>query len=97
MKACKRLKFKIGNFDRAQEPRNVKQREGSSLEWGTYQAIQDCGFVPDIIYDLGGQGKEEMVRVLAPNIGVLLDMVLKIHREVLKIQPAVERDRWRKR
>lgn len=96
LKACKRLKFQIGSFDRAQEPKSVKQLEGSSLEWGTYHAIQKLGRVPDIIYDLGGQGKEEMIRVLAPDIGSLLDKILKIHQTVLRIRPARETDRWRK-
>ena len=97
LKACRRLKLKTGTFDRAREPKNVKEREGSSLEWGTYEAIRRRGYVPDIIYDLGGQGKEEMIRVLAPDIGSLLDKVLRIHREAVSIRPARERDRWRKR
>ena len=97
LKACKRLKFKAASFDRAKEPKTVKQLEGSSLEWGTYHAIERFGRVPDVIYDLGGQGKEEMIRVLAPDIGSLLDKVLKIHHTVLRIRPARETDRWRKR
>lgn len=97
LKACRRLKLKTGTFDRAREPKNVKEREGSSLEWGTHEAIRRQGTVPDIIYDLGGQGKEEMIRVLAPDIGSLLDKVLRIHREAVSIRPARERDRWRKR
>jgi hydroxymethylpyrimidine/phosphomethylpyrimidine kinase len=97
LKACKRLKFQIASFDRAKEPRSVKQLEGSSLEWGTYHAIQQFGRVPDVIYDLGGQGKEEMIRVLAPDLGSLLDKILKIHHTVLRIRPAQETDRWRRR
>ncbi|NIQ03671.1 MAG: bifunctional hydroxymethylpyrimidine kinase/phosphomethylpyrimidine kinase, partial [Nitrospinaceae bacterium] len=60
--ACRKLKFKLGQFDRAGEPRRVKEKEGSSLEWGTDRAIRKCGFVPDVIYDRGGPGKEEMIR-----------------------------------
>ncbi len=97
LKACRNLKFKIGSFDRAKEPKNVKEREGSSLEWGTHDAILRLGYVPDIIYDLGGQGKEEMVRVLAPDIGTLLDKILRIHKEATRIRPANEKDGWRKR
>ncbi|MCF8720172.1 bifunctional hydroxymethylpyrimidine kinase/phosphomethylpyrimidine kinase [Nitrospina gracilis] len=96
LNACKRLRFRIASFDRAKEPKSVKQLEGSSLEWGTYTAIERFGGVPDIIYDLGGQGKEEMIRVLAPDIGALLDKVLRIHQMALKIRPAKETDRWRK-
>ena len=99
LKACRKLKFKIASFDRAQEPKNVKQQEGSSLEWGTHRAITDCGYVPDIIYDLGGQGKEEMIRVLARDIGELVDKILRIHRQVAAHahQSGREKDSWRVR
>ena len=92
LKACRKLKFKIASFDRTQEPKNVKQQEGSSLEWGTHQAITECGFVPDIIYDLGGQGKEEMIRVLAHDIDELVDKVLRIHRLVAAHRTGREKD-----
>ncbi|MDH5761684.1 MAG: bifunctional hydroxymethylpyrimidine kinase/phosphomethylpyrimidine kinase [Nitrospinota bacterium] len=97
LKACKKLKFKIASFDRAKEPKSVKQREGSSLEWGTHTAIRKCGFVPDIIYDLGGQGKEEMIRVLARDIGELLEKILKIHQQVERNYTGRETDSWRVR
>ena len=97
LKACKKLKFKIASFDRAKEPKSVKQKEGSSLEWGTHKAITDCGYVPDIIYDLGGQGKEEMIRVLARDIGELVDKILKINRLVEASYTGREKDTWRVR
>lgn len=80
LRICKKLKFTIGSFNRPEEPRRVKEKEGSSLEWGTQKAIQECGFVPDIIYDLGGMGKEEMIRVIADDVDSLVDKVLRIHR-----------------
>ena len=82
LKVCKRLKFKISLFNRADEPQHIKTREGSSLEWGTAKAIRDYGGVPDIIYDLGGMGKEEMIRVIADNIESLVDKVVKINKAV---------------
>lgn len=97
LKVCKQLKFKIASFDRAKEPKNVKQREGSSLEWGTYTAIQKCGFVPDIIYDLGGQGKEEMIRVLARDVDELVSKISRIHQRVEAQYTGKEKDRWRVR
>ncbi|MCX6666658.1 MAG: bifunctional hydroxymethylpyrimidine kinase/phosphomethylpyrimidine kinase [Euryarchaeota archaeon] len=60
---CKKIEFKIGTFDRIQEPREVK----STMEWGTTKAIQKLGFTPDIIYDTGGKGKEPMIRILGKN------------------------------
>jgi len=97
LKICRKLKFSIGTFRRSDEPKNVKQLEGSSLEWGTHQAIKDCGYVPDIIFDLGGQGKEEMIRVLAKDVDDLRARILNIHRLADKELPDRETDRWRKK
>ncbi len=80
LKICRKLKLSVGSFDRAAEPRQIKEKEGSTLEWGTANAIRKAGYVPDIIYDLGGMGKEEMVRVIAPDIETLTDRVLEINR-----------------
>ncbi len=85
LKICQRLRFKIASFDRVDEPENIRVREGSSLEWGTQKALTDYGSVPDIIYDLGGIRKEEMIRVIAEDIESLIRKVLKIHRMYKKM------------
>ena len=51
-------------FDRAEEPKDVKDREGSSLEWGTGEAMRRTSEVPDLVFDGGGVGKEPMIRIL---------------------------------
>lgn len=51
-------------FDRTKEPKEVKEREGSSLEWGTGEALRGTSEVPDLVYDRGDVGKEPMVRIL---------------------------------
>ena len=84
IKICKSLKFSVGSFDRAKEPKQVRTLEGSSLEWGTAYAIRQCKFVPDIIFDKGGMRKEEMIRVIAEDIESLTDKILKIHQRYLK-------------
>lgn len=80
LRICKKLKFKIASFDRSKEPKKVRVREGSSLEWGTEKAITSFGSVPDIIYDLGGIRKEEMIRVIAEDMESLVKKILDIHR-----------------
>jgi hydroxymethylpyrimidine/phosphomethylpyrimidine kinase len=76
--ACQMLNLTIGSFDRHQEPEEVKIREGSSLEWGTQHVIQTMGTVPDIIYDLGDEGKEPMIRVIATDPAQIADRVIRI-------------------
>ena len=79
IKICQKLKLTIASFDRAKEPRKVKLKEGSSLEWGTANAIKSFGGkVPDIIFDEGGMRKEEMIRVIANDIETLTERILKI-------------------
>ncbi len=80
LSVCRRLRFKIASFDRADEPGNIRAREGSSLEWGTAKALADYGSVPDVIYDLGGMRKEEMIRVIAEDIESLVNKITAIHR-----------------
>ena len=84
VKICRKLKFKIGSFDRAMEPKRVRSIEGSSLEWGTALCIRNCGFVPDIIFDKGGMRKEEMIRVISEDIESLVDKIIKINQLYLK-------------
>jgi len=67
--------FLVGHFDRRFEPKRVKQREGSSLEWGVGEVLRKLRQVPDFIYDQGDVGKEPMIRVLGRNP---LDIVHKI-------------------
>ena len=67
--------FLIGHFDRRFEPKLVKQREGSSLEWGVGEVLKKMKRVPDFICDKGAVGKEPMIRVLGRNP---MDVVTKI-------------------
>jgi hydroxymethylpyrimidine/phosphomethylpyrimidine kinase len=66
----------VVGFDRAKEPQEVKAREGSSLEWGTGEAMHGVSGVPDLIYDRGDIGKEPMIRVLGTDPD---DVLRKVH------------------
>lgn len=80
--ACLSLNLSIGSFDRHQEPADVKLREGSSLEWGTAEVIRTTGTVPDIIYDLGDEGKEPMIRIIGTDPNQVVDVALQILERV---------------
>lgn len=76
--ACRGLGLSIASFDRHEEPLESKQREGSSLEWGTARVIEEQGLVPDIVYDLGDEGKEPMIRVIAGDPEQVTDIALAV-------------------
>lgn len=63
LEACSRKGFSIESFNRLDEPKDVKFREGSSLEWGTLSVLGKCKIAPDVVYDKGDAGKEPMIRV----------------------------------
>jgi len=61
------LHMKLAGFDRAQEPPEIKTREGSTLAWGVASILKAGEPPPDLIYDRGDWGKEAMIRVLGPD------------------------------
>ncbi len=78
VKAAQKGELVIGTFSREKEPESIKEREGSTLDWGTNYAIEQLGNVPDIIYDKGGTSREAMVRVLGENPRDVVQKVEKI-------------------
>ena len=80
----KALKFEVASFDRADEPAEVKLREGSSLEWGTTDALTRHKGIPDAVFDRGDVGKEPIVRILGRNPAEVADKVLKISKALRK-------------
>jgi hydroxymethylpyrimidine/phosphomethylpyrimidine kinase len=78
LSACRRLNLRIASFDRREEPKGVKEMEGSSLEWGTKRVLDELREVPDVIYDEGDQGKEPMVRILGKDPEGVIAKVLAI-------------------
>jgi hydroxymethylpyrimidine/phosphomethylpyrimidine kinase len=71
--------FLVGHFDRRFEPRGVRQKEGSSLEWGVGEVLREMKRVPDFIYDEGGVGKEPMIRVLGRDPMEVVQKILRAY------------------
>jgi hydroxymethylpyrimidine/phosphomethylpyrimidine kinase len=70
--------FLVGHFDRRFEPKRLKEKEGSSLEWGVEEVLKKMKHVPDFIYDEGDVGKEPMIRVLGRNPMEVVNKILRI-------------------
>ncbi|UCH72294.1 MAG: bifunctional hydroxymethylpyrimidine kinase/phosphomethylpyrimidine kinase [Thermoplasmatales archaeon] len=73
---CKQAGFEIGSFDRKYEPNNAK----STMEWGICQVTEKMGHVPDVIYDLGGIGKEPMIRLLGKKPEDVVNKMVKMSK-----------------
>ena len=79
--ACERARLSVRSFDRSDEPAAIKEREGSSLEWGT-EVVLKQGEIPDIIFDRGDVGKEPMIRVIGRSPDDVVRKILKIRRHI---------------
>ena len=73
----KKLKLTTYDYDRNQEPENVKSK-GSSIEWGIKNAIKNSKKTPDIIYHKGDFGKEPMIIVFGETPNIVIKKILKI-------------------
>lgn len=80
VKTLKGLGFDVASFDRADEPEDVRRREGSSLEWGTTEALSRRRGIPDAVFDRGGDGKEPIVRILGHSPSEVAEKVLKVSK-----------------
>lgn len=78
IRKCRKLGLRLSSFNRADEPRSIKTREGASLSWGIDALLKNKKGVPDIIFDLGDKGKEPMVRVIGKNPLEVAHKVLQI-------------------
>lgn len=79
---CRELGYTVENFDRSDEPKDIKEMEGSSLEWGTSRVLSRTPAVPDIIFDRGDVGKEPMIRILGQTPAEVVEKAIRISRKL---------------
>ncbi|MCI4433496.1 MAG: bifunctional hydroxymethylpyrimidine kinase/phosphomethylpyrimidine kinase, partial [Nitrosopumilus sp.] len=68
----------ISSYDRSEEPRKVKNKEGSSIIWGIKTALEKSEKQPDVIYHKGDFGKEPMTIVFAKTPSLVIKKILKL-------------------
>ncbi|MDD4952410.1 MAG: PfkB family carbohydrate kinase, partial [Desulfovibrionaceae bacterium] len=75
-----RLGLERAWFDRAEEPGRIKDLEGGTLEWGTYEALRRHPRAEAVkaVCDPGEKGKEPMIRLLARDTQELVDLVARL-------------------
>ncbi|MEB3773319.1 MAG: hypothetical protein GSR86_00130 [Desulfurococcales archaeon] len=66
VRAAEALGYRVSYYDRREEPREVKEREGATIPWGVEYALKRVGYERlDLIYHTGDWGKEPMITVFA--------------------------------
>ncbi len=57
--------LKLVEINRENQPKDVKTREFSTMQWLIKESIEKDGKIPDIIWDKGSIGKEPMIRLFS--------------------------------
>jgi hydroxymethylpyrimidine kinase/phosphomethylpyrimidine kinase len=74
--ACKSL-FSVAGYDRAEEPKSIKRKEGSSVAWGVLAALSKNPRA-DVIYHAGDVGKEPMITLFGRNPAEILERIKRL-------------------
>ena len=74
----RKKKLLISSYDRNEEPKNVKTKEGSSIAWGVKYAIKNSEEPPDVIYHKGDFGKEPMMIIFAKTPALIIEKISKL-------------------
>jgi hydroxymethylpyrimidine/phosphomethylpyrimidine kinase len=83
---CERLGLTVSSYDRREEPEEIKQKEGMSVQWGAEVAIKSIGKVPNVIYHTGDLGKEPMMTVFGRTPTEVAELAIKLAKEYIQIR-----------
>ena len=78
----KKRGFLIKSYNRAKEPKLIKNKENSSVSWGIKKAIKNSSQPPDIIFHKGDYGKEPMILVFGRNPSEVVKKISNILSQV---------------
>src|SRR3989338_11689302 len=74
----RKARLLISSYDRSAEPKNVKNKDGSSVGWGVKYAIKHSEDPPDVIYHKGDFGKEPMTIIFAKTPTLIIEKISKL-------------------
>lgn len=86
LEAIKNLSFNVASFDRKREPKIIKEKEGSSLDWGVSDACENATTPLDAIFDRGDIGKEPVIRIFGKSPLEVSKKILKISKELKNVK-----------
>ncbi|WP_323191696.1 bifunctional hydroxymethylpyrimidine kinase/phosphomethylpyrimidine kinase [Halostella sp. PRR32] len=76
------LGWTVAEYDRDAEPEDVKETEGSTMGWGARQAFRAADGSPAVVLDRGEVGKEEIAKLVAPDIETIVERVRSLNQAV---------------
>jgi len=68
----------VKSYDRRKEPKNIKNKEGSSIKWGINSIFKGVTAPPDVIFHKGDFGKEPMILIFGTSPSMIVEKLSKI-------------------
>ncbi|MDZ7689340.1 MAG: bifunctional hydroxymethylpyrimidine kinase/phosphomethylpyrimidine kinase [Halobacteriales archaeon] len=72
----------VVEVDRDEQPDDVREGEGGSMEWSARTAVEKADGFPDAVVDAGALGKEPMVRLTARDADELVERVVRVAENI---------------
>lgn len=69
----------VKSYDRLKEPKKIKHKEGSSIQWGINKVLNNSKIPPDVIYHKGDMGKEPMILIFGKNPQSVIQKISKAY------------------
>jgi hydroxymethylpyrimidine/phosphomethylpyrimidine kinase len=67
----------VKSYDRLKEPKRIKNKEGSSIQWGISDVLSKSKTPPDVIYHKGDIGKEPMILIFGEEPQAVIKKISK--------------------
>ena len=68
----------VKSYDRLKEPKKIKHKEGSSIQWGITKVLNKSKIPPDAIFHKGDMGKEPMILIFGENPQSVIQKISKV-------------------
>jgi hydroxymethylpyrimidine/phosphomethylpyrimidine kinase len=82
LKILQKRGLAVSFYDRAKEPKRIKNTEGMTIPWGVKEAVSRVPEAPDVIYHRGDIGKEPMIVIFGKQAYDLARLVVQLVKEV---------------
>jgi hydroxymethylpyrimidine kinase/phosphomethylpyrimidine kinase len=78
LKSCRKLGLRISYYERSEEPKSVKRREGATIPWGIESAVKRAKGIPDVVYHRGEVGKEPSLIIFGNTAREVVKIAMKL-------------------
>ncbi len=78
LESCRKMRLKISFYDRSEEPRSVKRKEGATIPWGIGSAVRRAKGIPDVVYHRGEVGKEPSLIIFGNSAREVVRLALRL-------------------